>query len=95
MAVVLKKGGTKAKLPDSIPSSLEAGKELREHSDETDHDAAAKAVTAPCDILGVDTGTDVIQTTILVDGGEGSADSVAFCRWTLGRVWTTRHWQIC
>jgi hypothetical protein len=72
LAVVLLEGGTKAKLPESIPSALEAGKELLEHSDEAVRGAAAKVVAAACDILGVDTATDVIQTTIA--HGEGSAD---------------------
>lgn len=72
LAVVLREGGTKAKLPDSIPSALVASKELLEHSDEAIRDAAAKVVAATCDILGVDVATDVVKG-IIVDG-EGSAD---------------------
>ena len=34
LSTVLQKGGKKAKLPDSVPSALEAGKELLCHENE-------------------------------------------------------------
>lgn len=72
LAVVLKEGGTKAKLPESIPSALAASTELLEHSDEAVRDAAAKVLAATCNILGVEAAKDVVDSTIIE--GEGSAD---------------------
>jgi len=70
LAVVLREGGTKAKLPESIPSALDASKELLEHVDETVREAAAKVIAAACDILGVDDTIDVIQDTIIGNDDE-------------------------
>jgi HEAT repeat protein len=67
LAVVLQKGGKKAKLPDSIPSALGASKELIGHSDESVREAAAKVMGAACDILGVDAMAEVVQNAILKD----------------------------
>lgn len=72
LAVVLEKGGKKAKLPDSIPSALDASKELIEHSDEGVRESAAKVMGASCNILGLDVSTDVVEDTIL-GGKDGSA----------------------
>jgi hypothetical protein len=72
LAVVLREGGKKAKLPDSIPAALVASKELLEHADETVREASAKVVAAACNFLGVDTASDVIQESILE--GEGSGE---------------------
>lgn len=72
MAVVLREGAPKAKLPDSIPSALAASKELLEHTDETVREAAAKALAAACDALGVDATVDVIQDSVI--NGEGSGE---------------------
>lgn len=69
LAVVLRKGGKKAKLPDSIPSVLAASKELIEHADEYVREASAKVVAAACDLLGVDTAVEVIQESIIEDEG--------------------------
>lgn len=73
LAVVLKKGGKKAKLPDSIPSALKAGQDLIGHSEESVREAAAKVMGAACEILGLDTTTEVINDSILSeesDSGE-------------------------
>jgi hypothetical protein len=74
LAVVLYKGGDKAKTPDSIPSTLEASKELLGHDDEGVREGAAKVMGASCGLLGVDVATDVIQNEIL-SGGDDSAAS--------------------
>jgi hypothetical protein len=71
LAVVLREGGNKAKLPDSIPSALLACKELLEHADETVREASAKVVAAACNFLGVDATVDIIQDSILEGGGSG------------------------
>lgn len=48
LAVVLKHGGSKAKLPESVPSSLDAGKELIVHEDEGIRESAAKGKYRVC-----------------------------------------------
>lgn len=73
LAVVLREGGNKAKLPDSIPSALVASKELLEHADASVRDAAAKVIAAACELMGIDSATDVIRDTVL--DGEGSGDA--------------------
>ena len=70
LAVVLGKGGKKAKLPDSIPSTLEASKELVGHADEGVREGAAKVMGVACGLLGVDTATEVLQTAILSSDGD-------------------------
>lgn len=74
LAVVLHEGGSKAKLPDSIPSAVAASKELLEHADESVRDAAAKVIAAASDILGVKDTVQLIQDTIL-GGDDDSAES--------------------
>lgn len=69
LAVVLREGGEKAKLPDSIPSALDASKELLEHSDEAVRDAAAKVTAAACNMLGVESAMGVVSDTIMDRGG--------------------------
>lgn len=70
LAVVLREGGTKAKLPESIPSALTASQELLEHADESVREAAAKVIAAACDILGLDSTLDVIEETIAGDASD-------------------------
>lgn len=73
LATVLKKGGKKAKLPDSVPSALEAGKELLNHEDEGVREAAAKVVGAACDLLGLEVTLDTIE--YVRDMSDSSADN--------------------
>lgn len=73
LAVVLQMGGKKAKLPDSIPSALEASKELMIHSDEAVREASAKALGAACDVLGTDTAEEVICNIVGDPEGTGEA----------------------
>ncbi|KAG7353289.1 heat repeat-containing protein [Nitzschia inconspicua] len=75
LAVVLEKGGGKAKLPDSIPSALEASTTLIVHSDESVREAAAKVLGASCDILGPSKATEILHQNILFDSsGDDSSD---------------------
>lgn len=73
LATVLQKGGKKAKLPDSVPSSLEAGKELLRHEDEGVREAAAKVIGAACELLDMDITLDTIKA--IQDMNESSADN--------------------
>lgn len=74
LAVALEKGGKKAKLPDSVPSALNASKELVGHSDEAVRESAAKAMGSACQILGIETTTELIEEDILDDSDDDSAD---------------------
>lgn len=65
LAAVLKKGGDKAKLPDSISSALEASKELLQHPDEGVREGAANVMGAACKLLGKEITIEVIQSKIL------------------------------
>lgn len=74
LAVVLSKGGKKSKLPDSIPSALEASLTLIRHSDEYVREAAAKVTGAACNILGAEKTEETIQDNILDGEDEESSD---------------------
>ncbi len=65
LSTVLKEGGSKAKLPDSIPSALGAGIELLKHEDEGVREAAAKVVGAACSLLGPETIVETITDVVL------------------------------
>ena len=65
LAVVLKEGGKKAKLPDSIPSALEAGKELLTHEDEGVREGAAKVLGATCGLVDPSNILDIIENIIV------------------------------
>ena len=68
LAQVLDKGGSKAKLPPSIPSALDASKELVLGSSEpTIRQAGAKAMGAACSLLGPDVTRDLLREIILED----------------------------
>jgi HEAT repeat protein len=73
LAVVLQKGGKKAKLPDTVPSALEATTALISHSDESIREAAAKALGAACDIAGPEKTTEVVSESI-IGGSDDSGD---------------------
>jgi rRNA-processing protein FCF1 len=61
LAVVLEQGGTKAKLPDCIPSALEASKKLLASPDEGIRESAAKVLGMSCALLGPETTQQVLQ----------------------------------
>lgn len=54
LAIVVKHGGKQAKLPESIPSCLDAGREMLYHDDEGIRSAAAKVIGAACEHLDED-----------------------------------------
>jgi len=62
LAVVLKHGGKKAKLPESIPLALDAGKNISiSHEDKGVRQAAAKVFGSSCELLDVDLANDVLS----------------------------------
>mmetsp|Transcript_19096 Transcript_19096/g.39989 ORF Transcript_19096/g.39989 Transcript_19096/m.39989 type:complete len:314 (+) Transcript_19096:1049-1990(+) len=65
LAVVLRHGGKKVKLPESIPSSLEAGKELVVHEDDGIRESAAKVIGYACELLGANEANEVIQEFVV------------------------------
>ena len=65
LSTVLREGGSKAKLPDSIPSALDASKELLKHEDDGIREAAAKVMGAACLLLGPETAAETITTVVL------------------------------
>jgi len=66
LAVVLKHGGAKVKLAESIPSSLNAGKELVvTHEDDGVRESASKVIGYACDLLGADEANAVIRELVL------------------------------
>lgn len=68
LAQVLEKGGSKAKLPASIPSAVDAAKELvLESSEPTIRQAAAKALGAACTLLGAEPTKDLFHEMIIDD----------------------------
>lgn len=72
LAAVLKKGGKKAKLPDSIQSAFDAAKDLLENEDESVREGAAKVLGAAVDLMDPSVATDVLRDSILVAGGDDS-----------------------
>jgi HEAT repeat protein len=74
LAVVLQKGGKKSKLPDSIPSALEASLTLIRHSDDSVREAAAKVSGAACNILGAEKTEATIRDDILDGDDDESGD---------------------
>jgi hypothetical protein len=65
LAVVLKHGGSKVKVAESIPSSLEVGKELVAHEDDGIRESAAKVISFACELLGSDEANDVLQELVI------------------------------
>jgi len=77
LAVVLEKGGTKAKLPASIPSALDASKELLKSPDQGIREAAAKVMGKACTLLPADATAETIRGVILESPDGDSGDSGA------------------
>lgn len=65
LSVVLKKGGSMAKLPASVPSALDAAKELLKGPDTGIREAAAKVMGAACALLPSETVLETIEDEIL------------------------------
>lgn len=72
LATVLNKGGKKAKLPDSIPSALDASKQLIQHEDDGVRKSAAKVMGASLELLGSSVAIEVIKSTILATGKDSA-----------------------
>lgn len=72
LAVVLKHGGSKVKVATSVPSSLDAAKELVAHEDDGIRDSAAKVMGYACELLGTEEADAVLQEFVL-DKGSSSA----------------------
>lgn len=65
LAVVLKHGGSMVKVAESIPTSLDAAKELIGHEDDGIRESAAKVIGYACDLLGTDNTEAVLKELIL------------------------------
>ena len=65
LAVVLKHGGSKVKVATSVPSSLDAAKELVAHEDDGIRDSAAKVMGYACELLGTEEANTVVQELVL------------------------------
>lgn len=65
LAVVLKHGGSKVKVATSVPSSLDAAKELVAHEDDGIRDSAAKVMGYACELLGTEEANAVLQEFVL------------------------------
>ena len=72
LAAVLKEGGKKAKLPDSIRSAFDAAKDLLENEDESVREGAAKVLGATVELMDPSVAEEVLQSDILVVGGDDS-----------------------
>lgn len=93
LAVVLKKGGKMAKLPDSVPSAFDASKELLQHQDEGVREGAAKVLGIACELLGKEVTIDFIQSVLLTvtkgETGEIRHGKACACHRVLAEVGTT------
>eukprot|EP00804_Cyclotella_cryptica_P025389 CCRYP_016513-RD/>CCRYP_016513-RD protein AED:0.04 eAED:0.04 QI:135/1/1/1/0.77/0.7/10/4374/2912 len=76
LAVVLRYGGSKVKLPESVPTSLEAGKELVVHEDEGIRESASKVIGYACELLGKDAANATIREMILDKGSSLGKSSI-------------------
>ncbi len=85
LATVLKNGGRKAKLPDSIPSAMHAGKMGLFNDDEGIRVGAAKVVSAAAELLNPDEALDVV--TELLESKQDSTEVkhglACLCRYIL------------
>jgi len=60
LAAVLEKGGKKAKLPATLPSSLDAAKELMRSEDQGIREGAAKVMGVSCSLMGPEIVSEVL-----------------------------------
>eukprot|EP00586_Coscinodiscus_wailesii_P014096 CAMPEP_0172505274 /NCGR_PEP_ID=MMETSP1066-20121228/185056_1 /TAXON_ID=671091 /ORGANISM="Coscinodiscus wailesii, Strain CCMP2513" /LENGTH=2828 /DNA_ID=CAMNT_0013281825 /DNA_START=96 /DNA_END=8582 /DNA_ORIENTATION=- len=71
LAMVLKKGGKKAKLPDTIQSAMDVAKDVLWHEDEGVREAASKVIGAAYDLIkDEEVRQSVVQDVILLSGDE-------------------------
>lgn len=85
LSTVLKYGGQKAKLPDTISSALNAGKECLFHNDDGVRIGAAKVIASACELLSLEvtneTAVELLHTEI--DSLEVKHGLASFCRFIL------------
>lgn len=86
LAVVLEHGGVKTKLPDCIPSALDASKKLLSSPDDGIRESAAKVVGVSCALLGAQITHDVLSIDVL-NNTSSSMDP--------GEAATFRHGRAC
>ena len=65
LTTVLEKGGKKAKLPASIPSALDAAKQLLQNEDQGIREGAASVMGVACSLLGPEITQELIEETIM------------------------------
>ena len=65
LAVVLKHGGNMVKIAESIPTSLDAAKELIGHEDDGIRESSAKVIGYACDRLGTEHAEAVLKELII------------------------------
>lgn len=73
LAAVLKKGGNKVKLPDSIQSAFDASKELLGNEDDSVREGAAKVMGASVELMDPSVATEVLQNSILSNGDDSNS----------------------
>jgi len=66
LASVLKHGGKKARMPDTLSSALMTSRDLILHEDEGVRECAAKVLGAACKVMGVEKSLSVIADVIAV-----------------------------
>ena len=75
LETVLLHGGSKAKLLDTVPSALDAGKDLvLVHPDDGVREAAAKVIGAACNLLGTSIASDVCRD-IVINSSDSSSEA--------------------
>ena len=76
LAAVLDQGGSKVKLPDSVPAALDASKQLLIHPDEGIRDGAAKVMGMSCAILGVDMTEELLLSDVFADNSKDGEPTI-------------------
>jgi hypothetical protein len=76
LAAVLEQGGSKVKLPDSVPAALDASKQLLVHPDEGIRESAAKVMGMSCAMLGVEMTQELLLSDVFVDSGKDGESTI-------------------
>ena len=74
LTVVLEQGGAKAKLPASVPSALDASKQLINHPDQGVREGAAKVMGAACSLLGSEATRELLGEVLM--SGPDTSESI-------------------
>lgn len=88
LAIVIKHGGKKAKLPTSIPSALEAGKEMLYHEDDGVRVGASKVIGASCALLDPTIANEVAAELLSgnISSSEEKHGQASLCLYLLSSV---------